>query len=210
MFVKRVVVRDIITENAYFYIDEITKHGFLIDPGAEPEKLSEMIAQNGWIIEKILLTHSHFDHIGGVQELSTAIPYYIHKNGAEYLKNPDLNLSTYCNRHIVLEKANYLNDGDTISLLSQSANPPIELRILHTPGHTPDSSIYYDAANGLTFVGDTIFRGGVGTTEYTGGNADELRLSLARILGLPGDVVLYPGHGRETNVLSEKHRYGLW
>ena len=87
MILKCVSVKDVLDANSYFYISEKTNHGFLIDPGAEANTLINEIRNNNWVIEKILLTHGHFDHIGAVDQLFNVlnIPYFIHVNGAEQI-----------------------------------------------------------------------------------------------------------------------------
>ena len=207
MILERVAVRDILETNSYFYIDENTGHGFLIDPGAEAEKLIQKINDNNWIIEKILLTHGHFDHIGAVEALhnSLNIPYFIHKNGADYLNYVLYNLSAQFGRNIVLKEAEYLEDGDSVHL---SKNDSVELRLIHVPGHTTDSSIFYDAKNCLAFVGDTIFKNSVGNTAFPGGDSQQLADSIFnKIFKLPSETVLYSGHSEETSVEIEKGRY---
>ena len=205
--VLKVVVRDVFDTNSYFYIDSKTKHGFLIDPGAEAEKLTSIIKQNGWKIEKILLTHGHFDHTSAVEELHNAlkIPYFIHRNGELFLKSTHYNLSQYCERNIILNDGKYFDDGDIISL---SENPEIKLRVIHTPGHTPDSVVFYDEKNKIAFVGDTIFKMGIGNTGYPGGNAEDLKNSIMnKIFKLPAETILYTGHSEETTVATESNRY---
>lgn len=207
MIVYPVALYHLFDTNAYFYIDEKTKHGFLIDPAAEADKLLEMIKKNGWTIEKILITHGHFDHIGAVDALHKAlgIPYLIHKNGKEYLTNADYNLSLMTGEKITLNEAQYLNDGDVISL---NAAPEVKLQVIHTPGHTTDSVIYLDKENKIAFVGDTIFKQGFGRTDFPGGNMNALRHSISDIvLKLDDETKLYSGHSEETTVAAEKAFY---
>ncbi|MCQ2735504.1 MAG: MBL fold metallo-hydrolase [Alphaproteobacteria bacterium] len=202
--VDTVPVSDFIQTNAYFYIDEQTKHGFLIDPGAEAEKLLNVIIENGWIIEKILITHGHFDHIGGVDEISQKlnIPYLAHKNSQNYLTDGNYNLSAFFVNEIKLNNALYVDEGQNIVL---EANPAVKLRVIYTPGHTQDAVIYYDANNKLAFVGDTIFKNTVGRTDIPGGNEQQLYQSIReKIFTLPDDTVLYPGHSEPTTVGAEK------
>ncbi len=204
MIVDAVPVSDFIQTNAYFYIDEQTKHGFLIDPGAEAEKLLNIINQNGWIIEKILITHGHFDHIGGVEKIHQKlnIPYYAHKNGKTYLTDASYNLSAFFMNEIKLNNAQYLDEGQDIVL---EANPSVKLRVIYTPGHTQDAVIYYDADNKTAFVGDTIFKNSVGRTDIPGGNERQLYQSIReKIFTLPDDTVLYSGHSAPTTVGAEK------
>lgn len=191
----------------YFYIDEKSNCGFLIDPGAEADKLLQTINQNQWHIEKILLTHGHFDHIGAVKKLhdELQIPYYILHNGLEYLSNPELNLSAFFGDKIILTEPVLLNENDKITL---NGNKNCELQVIATPGHTPDSVIYYDNKNHLAFVGDTIFRNGIGATHFPGGDALLLQQSIfQKIFTLPENTSLYSGHSSPTDVQTEANRY---
>ena len=204
MIVKRVAVYGVIETNAYFYIDETTKHGFLLDPGAEAGKLLQIITDNHWIIEKILLTHGHFDHIGAAESISRKlnIPILAHRNGRDYLSSPKFNLSAVFGNEIILNSAQYFADDTEITL---EANPQVKLRVLPTPGHTQDGVVYYDAAAGLAFVGDTIFRRSIGRTDIPGGDLAQLLKSIEQqIFTLPDDTILYSGHTPPTTVSEEK------
>lgn len=209
MIVKQVPVADIIETNVYFYIDEKTKHGFLIDPAAQADVLLHLIEENGWTIEKLLITHGHFDHIGAVEAIHRRlnIPYTAHQKGREYLTDGSLNLGDYCGRTFNLTEAEYVNDGDEIML---EADPSVKLTVIHTPGHTPDSVLYYDAANKTAFVGDTIFKDSMGATHFPGGDFAQLQQSIRqKVLTLPDDTVLYSGHSGPTTVGYEKRNFGL-
>ncbi len=206
--IQRVQVQDVFAENAYFYIDHATRQAFLIDPGAEAERLLQMIQRSGLDLQAILLTHGHFDHTGAVAELHERlhVPYYILAvYGREFLTNPQLNLSQECGRYVVLPDARYFKDGDFISA---SGNPRFGLQVIATPGHTPDSVTFYSAADRAAFVGDTIFDGSPGTARFPGGDARELADSIrARVLRLPPDTVLYSGHTGPTTVARERPHY---
>lgn len=205
--IERVEVSDVFAENAYFYIDSQSRQGFLIDPGAEANRLYRMIIQNSLDIQAILLTHGHFDHTGAIAELHRrlGVPYYILPEGEAYLTNPQLNLSEPCGRYSVLPDAKFFHPGD---FLSVPANPEFGLKVLHTPGHTPDSATLYSEAEGAAFVGDTIFRGSAGTTQFPGGNQRDLTRSILDvILKLPDDTTLYSGHTPPTTVGWEKPNY---
>lgn len=205
--IRTVAVKDVFAVNCYFCIDGSTLSGFLIDPGAEAGRIMRIIERNGWNIERILLTHGHFDHTGAVDELSQrlGVPYHIHRNGEQYLKDTMLNLSAYCQRHIVLDEALYFDDGTEFAL---HANPHYRLQAIHTPGHTPDSVTFHNVDEGYAVVGDTIFRGCPGTTQYAGGNPRQLYASITgRILALPDDTVLYSGHSEPTTVSDERQLY---
>ena len=136
--VARVVVRDVFETNAYFAIDEATGSGFLIDPGAEAARLYGIVRDRGWCIERILLTHGHFDHTAAAEALSRAwnAPISMHRLGAPFLADAELNLSARCGRHVTIgASVDWLDDGDEVRL---AANPAFSIRVLYTPGHTPD------------------------------------------------------------------------
>lgn len=205
--VERVQVTDVFAENAYFYIDPKTRQGFLIDPGAEPQRLYEMIVRNNLDIQAILLTHGHFDHTGAISVLHErlGLPYYIASAGQAYLTDPALNLSQECGRYSVLTEAGFFQDGDFISV---PANPRFGLRVIATPGHTPDSVTFYSEADNLAFVGDTIFRNSAGTTQFPGGSQRELYNSIMnRIMAFPDETTLYSGHTPPTTVGWERPHY---
>lgn len=207
MNVYKVPVKGYFAVNSYFLIDEDTGHGFLIDPGAQGEALVQIIRSKVWTIEKILLTHGHFDHTGGIEALRRKldIPVYIHENGAAYLEDTRLNLSAYCGEHVVVRDAHYFQDGAVFALAGHASSM---LTAIHTPGHTPDSTTFYDADDGIAFVGDTIFKGGPGTDQYPGGNRRQLVKSIVqRILTLPENTTLYSGHSDKTTVGAEKRLY---
>ena len=205
--VKCVPVKGYFAENCFFYIDDETKHGFLIDPGAEGPRLLSLICREAWVIEQILLTHGHFDHTGAVNELRTAlgVPVCAHEDSDRYLLDPRMNLSAFCVGNWTVRNVEYLRDGDTVSL---SAKPAFSLRVIHTPGHTTDSVVYYNEKDRVAFVGDTIFKGSIGNYQYPGGNRQAIMKSITeKILTLPEDTVLYSGHSEVTSVGMEKRRY---
>ena len=203
--VKKLPVTGMFTTNSYFLIDSETNHGFLIDPAAEASKLLNYININNLIIEKILITHSHFDHIGAVKEISEAlnIPVYIHEEGKKYIKNPIWNLSASCGQNITIEATNYIKNNDLIKL---EANSNIILRAIHVAGHTLDGLVFYSENEKAAFVGDNIFNGGMGRSDFYGGDSVTLLTEVKRkILTMPEDTVLYPGHGQATTVRREKN-----
>ena len=197
-------VHGIFATNSYFYIDDETLHGFLIDPGAEAEKLLQIISEKNFVIEKILLTHGHFDHIGAVEEIQKIlkIPVCMQKNGGDYVKNPVWNLSTYFNLNMTLDNVNFLEDYSEINL---NANKNFSLKIIPTPGHTTDSAIFYSAKDEIAFVGDTIFLGSVGRTDFPSGDEKILIKTLReKIFTLPSETILFSGHSEPTTVANEK------
>ncbi|MBO6004613.1 MAG: MBL fold metallo-hydrolase [Verrucomicrobia bacterium] len=194
-------------ENCFFYVDDTTKHGFIIDPGAQAEKLLGMIREKGWIIEKILLTHGHFDHIGAVNEIRSAlnIPVLAYKSDDDYLRDPEWNLSPSFGLSIIIENTESITDGQIIRL---DADPAFSLKVIYTPGHTTDSVIYYSERDRAAFVGDTIFKDSIGNYQLPGGNFAAIQKSIMeRIFTLPDDTVLYSGHTEQTTVGTEKRKY---
>jgi len=199
-------VTGVFVTNCYFDIDEETGHGFLIDPGAEGEKLARIIRQKGWTIDKILLTHGHFDHWGGVNELQKQfdIPVMIHENGKAFLSDTRLNLSRFCRVDMMLNGAETFREGDEISLNDGN----IMLKVFHTPGHTVDSVVLYNKSEGAAFVGDTIFQGAVGGTDYPTSDSRQLFRSIReKILTLPRETALLSGHSEVTTVGEEQRFY---
>ena len=200
-------VKGYFAENAYFYIDDKTGHGFLIDPGAQAEGLLDMIREHGWTIEKILLTHGHFDHTGAVNALRDAlqVSVYAYETADRYLLNTRMNLSSACGEHVIVRDTIHLKDGETIRL---AADPEFSLKTIYAPGHTTDSVIFYSEKNHAAFVGDTIFRGSIGNWQYPGGDLRELQNSIMeKIFTLPDETVLFSGHSDQTTVGTEKRRY---
>ncbi|WP_303105913.1 MBL fold metallo-hydrolase [uncultured Mitsuokella sp.] len=204
--ILQATVMKYIPTNAYFYIDNETKHGFLIDPGAQAGKLLEMIREKGFIIERILLTHGHFDHIGAVEEIRKAlnIPVCMQANGRAYAENPVWNLSAQTEAPITLSDVTYLADYSTVSLADSSA---CDLTIIPVPGHTTDGAMYYTAKDGVAFVGDSIFEGSYGRTDMYGGDEATLLQNIRdKILTLPDETILLSGHSGPTTVREEKTR----
>ena len=205
--IQCIPIQEFFDSNCYFYIDDRTKHGFLIDPGAEPEKLLSVIRRNGWIIEKILLTHGHIDHIGAVNAIREEIdlPVYAHRKCEEFMMDEELNLSSIFGPPIQIENIRYLDDGDVIGL---EADPSFQLKIIYAPGHTVDSVVFYSEKDQIAFVGDSIYRGCLGDYQYPGGDYHLLLKNVKeRILTLPDETVLYSGHSEPTTVGEEKPSY---
>ena len=199
-------VTGVFTTNAYFYIDDATGHGFLLDPGAEADTLLSVIRSKGLTIEKILLTHGHFDHMGAAGEIQQAlsVPICMHERGREYVENPRWNLSEGCGLYIKLDDVDYLPDGSEIVL---AANPTFSLAMRYVPGHTTDSVFYYNAGDNVAFVGDSIFKNSFGLTHFPGGDEQTLMQSVTQhILKLPQETVLLSGHTESTTVGVERKR----
>ena len=205
-----VPVKGYFEENTFFWIDEGTGSGFLVDPGWEEERLLRMIRYNGWKIEKILFTHGHFDHIGAAEGIRQAlgIPILTHERSDRMLGDPKWNLSVFCGSPILIRDTAKLADGDTFS---PEDAPDAVFRVIHTPGHTVDSVCYYCERDGICFTGDTIFRGAIGNDRFPGGDRRQMIRSICnKILTLPDDTILYSGHTAETTVREEKPHFSPW
>ena len=186
--------------NCYFLIDEAEGSCIVIDPGAEADRLYGKLSERGLTVRAFFLTHAHFDHIMALPQLreKTGAPVYVHEADAELLTDNDKNLmNRFCGtpvRNLPADK--YYAEGDCIRFGGE------ELRILHTPGHTPGSVCI--AAGEELFTGDTLFRGGAGRYDFYGGSFSRLQGSLRRLSGLQTDYRIRPGHGASSHLFFEK------
>lgn len=202
--IKELTVYGVYAENCYFYIDEVSKAGFIIDPGAQAGVILDVVQRNGWKIEKILLTHGHFDHLGAAELLREKLvaPIYVYPEDATYLTDPRLNLSANSPQIITVPHYEELYDGETIRLKENSG---FYLKVIHTPGHTPGSVTYYSEKEHAAFVGDLLYEHGPGLTNFPGGNRRELEASIInKIFILPDNTVLLSGHSSPITVAQEK------
>lgn len=196
----------IMEENAYFFIDDKTRGGFLIDPGAEADELLQIIDRKKFAIEKILLTHGHYDHIGAANAIQRAlkIPVCMGNGGNFYARDTANNGSKFFEQEIILDDVTIVDDAAEIFL---SANPDFKLKVIAAPGHTLDGTIYYSEKDSVAFVGDTIFFGGHGRTDLAGGSQRDLMNTIInKVFALPDETVLLCGHGPRTTVAAEKYR----
>ncbi len=194
-----------IGENTYFYIDDETKHGFVIDPGDDADKLLNFIERKGFIIDKILITHGHVDHIGAVEDIKAKLGCEViaHVDGKTYLDNPAWNLSGAWGMPFVVKADKFVQDNDIIQL---DTNPNFRLKVIHVPGHTTDGVAYYSEIDNAAFVGDILFESSVGRSDFPGGNGNLLLKGISeKIFTLPEETVVYPGHGNATTVKKEKY-----
>ncbi len=193
-----------IQEQSYLIIDEATKQTFIVDPGDEANRILAYLEKEGLKLHKILLTHGHFDHIGAADALRvhTGAPIVCHTKGKMYLEDISYNLSAMGGEPFTLQADEYVEDGEHISLPGTS----IDLEVIHIPGHTQDGVAFYEAGQGVVFVGDIIFSGSIGRTDFKGGNTVELLTGIQqKLFTLPDDVTIYPGHGPQTTVSHEKN-----
>lgn len=174
----------------------------LIDPGAEARRLIEKIEQEKLVLEQILFTHGHFDHIGAAKEILSRfpVPIAIGKKDVSMLSDPFENLSAEFSRTECSIQASVreLSEGETVNI------DGLSFEVLDTPGHTRGGVTY--RCENVLFTGDTLFCGSAGRTDFPGGNAAELKKSLQKLALLPGDARVLPGHGETTSLQWERER----
>jgi hydroxyacylglutathione hydrolase len=175
----------------------------IIDTGLDAGPLLDFLEVNKLNPAALILTHGHADHIAGVEPLRKkfpAIAVYIHKLDAGMLTSAIKNLSVLSGTFLTTKKAdNLVEEGDVIDKLQ------IKLRVIHTPGHTPGGICLYCEKENVIFVGDTLFAGSVGRTDFPNGDMQQLISGIkSKLFALPEDTIVYPGHGPETSIGQEK------
>ena len=186
--------------NCYILVSD-KENCFIIDPGAEADRITAKLEEEKIMPKAILLTHGHFDHIGGAEQLVNTyhIPVYLNRADHAMAEDPELNASRSFGLPDAGIKADFpLENGDTVSL------DELTLRIIETPGHTMGSVSLYLPEKKVLFSGDTLFRGGYGRTDLYGGSYESLQRSLQKLMTLPEETRVLPGHGAETTILKEK------
>ncbi len=171
------------------YMIHTNQKCLIIDPGFEPERVMQACGDLGLTIEAILLTHGHFDHVGGVKKIAD-------KTGCRvFLHRSECTLPPYITSG-ELYYTDFYGEGDEITLAG------LTFAVLHTPGHTPGSvCLCFD---GVMFTGDTLFAGSCGRTDLPGGDWKTMEASLKRLAALEGDCAVYPGHGESTTLDIER------
>lgn len=173
----------------------------IVDPGAEAQKIFHLITKKSLNPVVLLNTHGHIDHIGANKDIKGKfnIPLCIHALDKSMLENvQQLELSFFLGAKESPSPDKYLEDGDMVKLGKSS------LQVIHTPGHSPGSVSFL--GDGFILSGDTLFYGGVGRADLPGGSWDELERSIKnKILTLPDETIVLPGHGPTTSVGQERN-----
>jgi hydroxyacylglutathione hydrolase len=195
-----IVVVGALDTNCYLVYCEETRACAVVDPGADPERIVAAIAGLELKPAVVLNTHGHVDHIGGNSDIvgKYRVPLAMHAADTDMLRVSDnIELSLLLGARDSPPPDRLLADGDEVVIGKTS------LRVVHTPGHTPGSVGFLHG--GVLLSGDTLFCGGVGRTDLAGGSWKDLERSIReRILTLPGETVVLPGHGPRTTVEQER------
>lgn len=192
---------------------EETKKAAVIDPGGDIDKVLAALSEEGLKLEKILLTHAHIDHVGGTAELAKQSDVPVvgpHRDDKFWLDGLPQQSSMFGFPDVSsFEPNQWLEDGDKVTVGN------CEFEVLHCPGHTPGHVIFYDRSSDVAQVGDVIFNGSIGRTDFPKGNHEQLISSIKeKLFALGDDVEFIPGHGpsstigyeRQTNPFVADHR----
>ncbi|MBA3913605.1 MAG: MBL fold metallo-hydrolase [Acidobacteriales bacterium] len=184
--------------------DEATHEAMVVDPGDNIDSILEILKSYQLQVKQIVVTHAHIDHVGGAMKLraATGAPILLNENDYELLKMLDTQAAWIgVPSPGVVEVDRSIKQADTVSFGSHTAN------VLHTPGHTEGSVCLYFGAEKKLIAGDTLFAGSIGRTDLPGGSMKKIMYSLRdKLLALPDDTEVTPGHGPLTTIGEERER----
>lgn len=188
--------------NCYLLVNHDTNECVIFDPAAEAEVLKEIIEEKNLTVKAIFLTHGHYDHMGAAKQLKEwySVPIYCSKEENEQiLNNVQANLSSWLGFPATLQADVLLRDGEKVDIIGTT------LECLLTPGHTAGGMCYYIEQMQLVFVGDTLFAGSVGRTDFPTGSESKLIRSIQeKLFILPDETKVLPGHMDTTTIVWEK------
>lgn len=198
MLIKQITVGPL-QSNCFIIGDEETSESIVIDPGDEPDLIMDVINGNGLKVNYIVCTHGHFDHVGAVSDIKgkTGAKVVIHKDEIE-IYHAARDMATFWGYEVerLPEPDMLVDDGDRIMVGNMS------FTIIHTPGHSPGGICLY--GEGIVVTGDTLFAGSVGRTDFYGGDMNKLKESFNRLMLLPGETRVLPGHGPDSTIDIER------
>ena len=200
MKIEKFVIGMVMT-NCYVVSNEESKECFIVDPGTFSEKIVNYINEKELTVKAILLTHGHFDHIMGIDEFLQEFPVtvYAHEKEKQLLENTQYNLSGMDGTGYIFTDAVYVTDGQILDIAG------MQIRVIYTPGHTIGGCCYYLEEEQVLFSGDTLFQESIGRTDFPTGSASALVRSVReKLLVLPGEVHVYPGHEERTTIAMER------
>lgn len=203
IMIRSVTVSECYT-NCYICMNKDTKEGFIVDPGDDELKISVNVSRLEMIPKAILLTHGHFDHIGAVNKLKERynIPVIVGAKEEKVLTDSRMNLSSMFGEPVKVNGDKFLEDGENFQVAG------FDIQYILTPGHTPGSGCFYIEEEQVLFSGDTLFQASRGRTDFPGGSESDIIKSIKnKLLVLPGETEVYPGHMNITNIDSEKVYY---
>ncbi len=190
-------------QNCSLVICEETNKAAIVDPGGDHQRILSIVEQQGVEVEKIILTHGHLDHVGGTEPTKAALNIPVigpEKEDEFWLAQ----MESQSQRFGFATTASFtpdqwLEEGDIVEVGN------IKLQVLHIPGHTPGHVALYDAESAQVIVGDILFNGGVGRSDFPRGNQIQLITGIKqKLLTLPRETRVYPGHGPATTIGREK------
>ena len=192
-----------IQTNCYFILNDETKKGIIVDPGDEADYIEDCVKQLEMVPEALFLTHAHYDHIGAVGEIKEKykVPVYVHEADIPMLedKSKNMGMTEY---HLRGDDV-ILHGGEELDIAG------MKIQVIHTPGHTPGGVCYYFKGNSFLISGDTLFRFSWGRTDFPGGDERAIMSSIReKLLPLPEDTRVFPGHDSPTRIGDERRIHG--
>jgi len=191
--------------------DPVSREALVLDPGDEIHRIMDLLGRHKLTVKAIVSTHAHIDHVGGIKKLHdyTGAPVLMHRDDVPLYQAMDIQAGFLgIEPPPITDVDQFLREGDTLHWGN------LQALVIHTPGHSPGSSCLFlppDAGKvtvpaPILFAGDTLFAGSIGRTDLWGGSIDQIMDSLrGKLLALPDETVVHPGHGLSTTIGQERH-----
>lgn len=199
MIIENFIVGPLET-NCFIIAEENTREALVVDPGDESGRILDIIKEKEYKVNYIVCTHAHFDHVGAIPAIKneTGAKVVLHKNELEVYKQSGQFASLWGYEIETLPSPDLLvSEGDILTI------GDLAFKVLHTPGHSPGGICLF--GEGIIITGDTLFAGSVGRTDFEGGDIEKLKMSFKRLMALPGDLKVLPGHGPQSTINSERY-----